>query len=317
MTVIINGTDNAVGNPAIQGSTGGTTAGLYYPAANTVAITTSGVNALTISSTQAATFANAVTTTGALTSGGTLSTASARTYLRPNSEPYALCLQYSGAGGQGGVFIGSTSGGNPDMVFSNNAGTEVMRMRADTGFSVGSTGSAIVRCFVLGATSDNTAYSHFATNSTGTVVFNIRNDGYLTTGGATFSPYNYTTGNAANVYIDTNGGLLRTTSSLKYKHDVKDAYYGLENLLQLRPVTYKAKNDGDKVFGGLIAEEVDAAGLKEFVVYRDDDGTPDSLAYGNMVSLCIKAIQELNAKVDAQAQRITDLEEQVLNLGTQ
>jgi hypothetical protein len=62
MTVIINGTDNAVGNPAIQGGTGGTTAGLYYPAANTVAITTSGVNALTISSTQAATFAGTLTT---------------------------------------------------------------------------------------------------------------------------------------------------------------------------------------------------------------------------------------------------------------
>jgi hypothetical protein len=62
MTVIINETDNAVGNPAFQGSTGGTTAGLYYPAANTVAITTSGVNALTISSTQAATFAGTLTT---------------------------------------------------------------------------------------------------------------------------------------------------------------------------------------------------------------------------------------------------------------
>jgi len=70
MTVIINGTDNAVGNPAIQGGTGGTSAGLYYPAANTVAITTSGVNALTISSTQAVTFANNVTITGTLTATG-------------------------------------------------------------------------------------------------------------------------------------------------------------------------------------------------------------------------------------------------------
>ena len=87
MTVIINGTDNAVGNPAFQGSTGGTSAGLYYPAANTVAITTSGVNALTISSTQAATFAGNVTITGTsahtgnasfsnITATGTLATAS-------------------------------------------------------------------------------------------------------------------------------------------------------------------------------------------------------------------------------------------------
>jgi hypothetical protein len=81
----------------------------------------------------------------------------------------------------------------------------------------------------------------------------------------------------------------------------------LPELLQLRPVTYQSKSDadGDVQYGGLIAEEVDAAGLSEFVQYAED-GTPDALAYGNMVSLCIKAIQdqqviiaELQAKVAA------------------
>jgi hypothetical protein len=67
MTVIINGTDNAVGNPAVQGGTGGTTTGVYYPSANAIALVTNGANALTISSTQAATFANNVSITGTLT----------------------------------------------------------------------------------------------------------------------------------------------------------------------------------------------------------------------------------------------------------
>lgn len=70
MTLILNGTDNNVSIPAIQGGTGGTSAGVYYPAANTVAIVTSGANALTINSTQAATFASTVTVTGALTATG-------------------------------------------------------------------------------------------------------------------------------------------------------------------------------------------------------------------------------------------------------
>jgi hypothetical protein len=61
------------------------------------------------------------------------------------------------------------------------------------------------------------------------------------------------------------------------------------------------------VFGGLIAEEVHEAGLHEFVQY-DEDGNPDALAYGNMVSLCIKAIQELSAKVDTLEARIAALE---------
>ena len=68
----------------------------------------------------------------------------------------------------------------------------------------------------------------------------------------------------------------------------------------MRSVTYESKSESDagKTFGGLIAEEVHAAGLTEFVQYAED-GTPDALAYGNMVSLCIKALQELKAEFDA------------------
>jgi hypothetical protein len=110
--------------------------------------------------------------------------------------------------------------------------------------------------------------------------------------------YNNTSASAANVYIDSNGKLWRSTSSLKYKTDVQDAVHGLTDLLKLRSVTYKGKTDGEKVFGGLIAEEVHAAGLTEFVQYADD-GSPDALAYGNMVALLVKAVQELTARLEA------------------
>jgi hypothetical protein len=103
--------------------------------------------------------------------------------------------------------------------------------------------------------------------------------------------YDATTSSGANVFVSTQGVLQRSTSSLRYKNTVNDATHGLTELLALRPVTYKGNNDGDTVFGGLIAEEVHDAGLTEFVQYDDDD-KPDALAYGNMVSLCIKAIQE-------------------------
>ena len=118
--------------------------------------------------------------------------------------------------------------------------------------------------------------------------------------------YALTSASAANVFVATDGTLYRSTSSLKYKTNVQNATHGLAELLTLRPVTYKGKNDGDKVFGGLIAEEVHEAGLTEFVEYAED-GTPDALAYSNMVSLCIKSIQELKAIVDAQAVEIAAL----------
>ena len=186
------------------------------------------------------------------------------------------------------------------LVFSttaDGASSPTERMR------IGSSGKTTIK----GATSDSSGYSLEVTESGGIVQFTIRNDGVILTGTDTLSPYNNTTASAANLFVTSGGELQRSTSSLKYKKNVQDAPYGLQELMALRAVTYQGKStsDGDTVYGGLIAEEVDAAGLQEFVQYADD-GTPDALAYGNMVSLCIKAIQEqqeiiaeLQAKVAA------------------
>jgi cytoskeletal protein CcmA (bactofilin family) len=119
--------------------------------------------------------------------------------------------------------------------------------------------------------------------------------------------YANTSGGTANVGIASSGQFYRSTSSLRYKNTINDATHGLTELLALRPVTYKGNNDGDTVFGGLIAEEVHDAGLTEFVTYNDEN-EPDALAYGNMVSLCIKAIQELKTELDAAKARIATLE---------
>jgi hypothetical protein len=109
--------------------------------------------------------------------------------------------------------------------------------------------------------------------------------------------YAQTTGTAANVAVLSSGVIARSTSSLRYKNTVQDATHGLADLLNLRSVTFKNNNDGDTVFGGLIAEEVHDAGLAEFVQYNDE-GEPDALAYGNIVSLCIKAIQEQQTLIE-------------------
>ena len=128
-------------------------------------------------------------------------------------------------------------------------------------------------------------------------------------GGAIFFPsvYSDTTASAANVAVAANGRFQRSTSSRKYKHDITDYTRGLSDVMALRPVFYKGNNDGEKQFAGLIAEEVHDAGLTEFVVYADD-GTPDALAYSNMVTLALKAIQQLKTENDALAARLTALE---------
>jgi len=52
MTLVLNGTDNSTTAPAVQGGTGGTTTGLYYPANNQVSISTNGTQALLVDSNQ-------------------------------------------------------------------------------------------------------------------------------------------------------------------------------------------------------------------------------------------------------------------------
>jgi hypothetical protein len=163
------------------------------------------------------------------------------------------------------------------------------------------------RLAVKTSSTSNLDYGVYVANSGGGFLLGIDNNGGFATGSAAGSPYNATTASAANVFVASSGVLQRSTSSLKYKTEVQDATHGLADILKLRSVTYKGKTDGETVFGGLIAEEVHKAGLTEFVQYAED-GSPDALAYGQMVSLCVKSIQEQQAIIESLTARITALE---------
>jgi len=128
-----------------------------------------------------------------------------------------------------------------------------------------------------------------------------------------------TTVSSANLFISGGNNFQKSTSSRRYKTDIADATHGLSDVLNLRSVTYKGVNDGETVFGGLIAEEVHDAGLTEFVNYsQDDDGNdiPEGVHYGHMVALAFKAIQELKTELDAEKAKTATLQTQVADLIT-
>jgi hypothetical protein len=195
--------------------------------------------------------------------------------------------------------------GYPTLLFLQNQPGTGGTMGADIHMGYASDYGSILRFYgnPFNARPGGFQFRRVTGSGTSDVSMQIGTDGALNVQGV----YDQTTGSGANVNVASDGHLRRSTSSLRYKNTVNDATYGLTELLTLRPVTYKGNNDGDTVFGGLIAEEVHDAGLTEFVQY-DDDGEPDALAYGNMVSLCIKAIQELKAELDEAKARITALE---------
>jgi hypothetical protein len=223
---------------------------------------------------------------------------------------YLTCGTYDAIKNPSGNILafGGVTASQWDTTALYTSGSERMRITSAGDVGIGNTGSTSFKFNVTGTGTSSAAYAFRAEDSGTNNLLSARNDGLINTGTRASSPYNFTIAASANMYVDNSGSLYRTTSSLKYKTNVQDATHGLEDLLKLRSVTYKGKTeaDGTKIYGGLIAEEVDAAGLNEFVYYAED-GSPDALHYSNMVSLCVKAIQELNAKVDAQALEIQAL----------
>jgi hypothetical protein len=167
------------------------------------------------------------------------------------------------------------------------------------------------RATIRGSTSDSTAFTFSTEAQDGTDQLRVRCDGAVYMGLDGSSPYNLTNGAAANAVLLSDGFLYRSTSSLRYKRDIQDLTHGLSKTLELRPVTYKgiSPSDGENIYGGFIAEEVHSAGLSEFVQY-DNKGQPDALHYGNMVALCVKAIQEQQAMIEELKAKVAALEAQ-------
>jgi Chaperone of endosialidase len=113
--------------------------------------------------------------------------------------------------------------------------------------------------------------------------------------------------------ITTNGTstAFNTSSDYRLKEDVQQMTNALEKVAQLKPVTYKWKADGS-AGEGFIAHELAevcphaVTGEKDAV---DEDGNPkyQGIDVSFLVGTLTAAIQELNAKIDAQAAEIAVL----------
>ena len=283
------------GQLLIGNSTGNTLTKATLTAGTNVTITNA-AGAITIAASGGG--ASAATPTALGTVYGSMTTS--------GGTPYLTALGYN-AGvvntGTNNTFVGFEAGKSN----TSGANNTTLGHTAGSAITTGSSNVIIGRYTGSGAPISATGNSHVVlSDGDGTVKGYFTNTGGFVVTRTSFSSinaigcYTDTTGSGANLFISSAGDILRSTSSRKYKKDIQTATHGLAELLTLRPVTYKGigNHDNEQILGGLIAEEVHEAGLTEFVQYAKD-GTPDALAYGHMVSICVKAIQELKAEFDA------------------
>jgi hypothetical protein len=121
------------------------------------------------------------------------------------------------------------------------------------------------------------------------------------------------TGSPKPVYINGNGQLGTSTavivSSARYKRDIQDMRERSQGLYQLRPVTFRYKEDaqGQRQYG-LIAEEV----VKVYpeLVTKGADGKVEGVEYQELIPMLLNEVQHQQQKLAAQSQELAELKAQ-------
>jgi hypothetical protein len=298
----------AVGTPSITTS-GDTNTGIFFPAADTIAFTEGGAEAMRIDSsgnvgigTTAPSFAGgssgvmisgvkpalrlSSTTTGAGSWEIYADSASAGGlgfYERQNNQT----VMYIDEGGS--LLVGTTSSGGNKMVVSGaTGGTAVLGAINSTG-----SGNQFGISSSLGSTANNTNSAHFQGGTAG----------------------------AGNWYLFGNG-TTSFTSDQRLKKNIETTRDGyLADLARLRVVKYNWKNDTDGTPKelGLIAQEVEQvfAGLVQDDLNQispDDQTIYKTLKQSVIPFMLLKAIQELKAINDTQAATINALTARIVAL---
>lgn len=122
----------------------------------------------------------------------------------------------------------------------------------------------------------------------------------LNSGLGTGTGGNYLCINTSTFEILRGNGSACTASSQRYKENIENLDYGLDEVMRLRAVsfTYKPEmNSGTSTHLGFIAEEVELV-IPELVTYNND-GRIQGLDYPTVSAVLTTALQELNLNLES------------------
>jgi len=109
--------------------------------------------------------------------------------------------------------------------------------------------------------------------------------------------YDNTTASAANIFINSSGDMLRSTSSIRSKKDLLNIVgeteeIDLEKILDIDVVTFDSIVDSvDTRFFGVTAEKLHEL-FGHYLVTYDKEGKPDAVQYDRLGPLAIAYLQK-------------------------
>jgi hypothetical protein len=194
----------------------------------------------------------------------------------------------------GNVFIGYNAG----YSVANAGGTQTGIYNTFVGTSSGDVITTGSKNTILGRFNGNTGGLDIRTSSNNIVLSDGDGNPRFHFDGTTWHTFTLASGAGTNAlkFNSSTGAWTYDTSSARYKDNIRDSIYGLSHVMQMRSTQFEYKDTGRSDVG-LIAEELDPI-IPELVM-KNKDGQPDSVSYDRMVSVLVKAIQELKAEFDA------------------
>lgn len=124
--------------------------------------------------------------------------------------------------------------------------------------------------------------------------------------------FNGTSSGGVAVFVNSNGRLGTSTSSRRFKEDIKPMGNASEGILALKPVTfrYKKELDADRIPQfGLVAEDVEK--VNPDLIVRDKDGKPYSVRYEQVNAMLLNEFLKEHRKVEEQRAVIGELKSTV------
>ena len=114
------------------------------------------------------------------------------------------------------------------------------------------------------------------------------------------------------VGVQNDGEIVRTGSSLRYKDNIQPFDDNFDLMLQTELKSW-TDLDGNGFGYGYIAEELDALGLTNLVIY-DDQGRPESLMFGAIPFYILEIVKNHNARLAEKDAEMGSLQSQVTDL---